>query len=80
VVDYKDWPLLKWDWVQELCVLGAQHAAASGRWLAVASSNFCGPQFVGMWRDKLWHQRVTAGIKGAEIAAELRTGRLYARL
>ena len=20
VVDYKDWPLLKWDWVQELCV------------------------------------------------------------
>ena len=59
---------------------GAQHAAASGRWLAVASSNFCGPQFVGMWRDKLWHQRVTAGIKGAEIAAELRTGRFYARL
>ena len=80
VVDYKDWPLLKWDWVQELCVLGAQHAAASGRWLAVASSNFCGPQFVGMWRDKLWHQRVTAGIKGAEIAPELRTGRFYARL
>lgn len=55
VVDYKDWPLLKWDWVQELCVLGAQHAAASGRWLAMASSNFCEPQFVGMWRDKLWH-------------------------
>lgn len=80
VVDYKDWPLLQWDWVQELCVLGAQHAAASGRWLAMASSNFCGPQFVGMWRDKVWHQRVTAGIKCAEIAEELRTGRLYARL
>jgi hypothetical protein len=80
VVDYKDWPLLQWDWVQELCVLGAQHAASTGRWLAMASSNFCEPQFVGMWRDKLWHQRVTAIIKGAEIAPELRTGRLYARL
>jgi hypothetical protein len=80
VVDYKDWPLLEWDWVQELCVLGAQHAASTGRWLAMASSNFCEPQFVGMWRDKLWHQRVTGIIRSAEIAPELRTGRLYARL
>ncbi|MGC2638445.1 MAG: cellulase-like family protein [Acidobacteriaceae bacterium] len=80
VVDYKDWPLLEWDWVQELCVLGAEHAAATGRWLAMASSNFCEPQFVGMWRDKLWHQRVTAAIKSAEIAPELRQGRLYERL
>jgi Sugar-binding cellulase-like len=80
VVDYKDWPLLTWDWVQELCVLGAQTAAASGRWLAMASSNFCEPQFVGMWRDKLWHQRMTSGIKSAEIAEDLRKGRLYARL
>lgn len=80
VVDYKDWPLLKWDWVQELCVLGVQHAAASGRWLAIASSNFCEPQFVGMWRDKVWHQRVTGIIKSAEIAPELRQGRLYEKL
>lgn len=80
VVDYKDWPLLRWDWVQELCVLGAQRAASTGRWLAMASSNFCEPQFVGMWRDKLWHQRVTAIIRSAEIAPELRQARLYARL
>jgi hypothetical protein len=80
VVDYKDWPLLQWDWVQELCVLGAQHAASTGRWLAMASSNFCEPQFVGMWRDKLWHQRVTAIIKGAGIDPELRKGRFYAKL
>ncbi len=80
VVDYKDWPLLTWDWVQELCVLGAQHAASTGRWLAIASSNFCEPQFVGMWRDKQWHQRVTAIIRSAEIAPELRQGRLHARL
>jgi hypothetical protein len=80
VVDYKDWPLLQWDWVQELCALGAQTAAATGRWLAMASSNFCEPQFVGMWRDRAWHRRVTGIIRSAEIAPELRQGRLYARL
>lgn len=80
VVDYKDWPLLQWDWVQELCALGAQQAAQSQRWLAIASSNFCEPQFVGMWRDKAWHQRVTAMIRSAEIAPDLRQGRFYERL
>ncbi|HUB19058.1 MAG TPA: cellulase-like family protein [Acidobacteriaceae bacterium] len=80
LVDYKDWPLLTWDWLQELCVLGAQHAASTGRWLAMASSNFCEPQFVGMWRDKLWHQRVTSIIRSAAIAPELQQGRLYERL
>jgi len=80
IVDYKDWPLLKWDWVKDLCALGARRAAASGQWLAVATSNFCGPQFVGMWRDKEWHQQLTHAIKTAEITAELRQGRLYGRL
>jgi hypothetical protein len=80
IVDYKDWPLLKWNWVQELCVLGVTRAAASHRWLAIASSNFCGPQFVGMWRDRDWHRRVTEIIKTAEIAPELRQGRFYERL
>ena len=59
VVDYKDWPLLKWDWVKDLCALGVQHAASTGQWLAIATSNFCGPQFAGMWRDKAWHQQLT---------------------
>jgi hypothetical protein len=80
IVDYKDWPLLKWDWVQGLCALGAQQAAWTGQWLAVATSNFCGPQFVGMWRDKAWHQQLTHTIRTAEIAPPLRLGRLYARL
>ena len=80
IVDYKDWPLLKWDWVKDLCALGAQRAAASGRWLAIATSNFCGPQFVGMWRDKPWHQQLTRAIKSAEIAPDLLQGRLYAKL
>jgi len=79
-VDYKDWPLLKWDWVMDLCALGAQRAASTGQWLAIATSNFCGPQFVGMWRDKAWHQQLTHTIKSAEITAELRGGRLYGRL
>jgi hypothetical protein len=80
IVDYKDWPLLKWDWVKELCALGARRAAASGRWLAIATSNFCGPQFVGMWRDIAWHRQLTRAIQTAEIAPDLRHGRLYERL
>jgi hypothetical protein len=80
IVDYKDWPLLKWDWVKDLCALGAQRAASSSQWLAIASSNFCGPQFVGMWRDKAWHQQLTHSIKSAEIAPDLRQGRLYEKL
>jgi hypothetical protein len=80
IVDYKDWPLLRWDWVMDLCALGAQRAASTGQWLAIATSNFCGPQFVGMWRDKAWHQKLTRAIKTAEIAAPMRQGRLYARL
>jgi hypothetical protein len=80
IVDYKDWPLLKWDWVKDLCYLGAQHAASTGQWLAIASSNFCCPQFVGMWRDKKWHQNVTHAIKNASVNPALRQGRLYTRI
>ena len=80
IVDYKDWPLLKWDWIKDLCALGAQRAASSGQWLAIASSNFCGPQFVGMWRDKAWHQNVTRAIKSAAISPALRQGRIYNRI
>jgi hypothetical protein len=59
VVDYKDWPLLNWDWVKELCALGVKEAASTGRWTSMATSNFCGPQFTGMWRDVEWHQELT---------------------
>lgn len=30
---------------------------------AIATSNFCGPQFRGMWRDIALHQLLTAAIK-----------------
>ena len=40
-------------------------------WLAIATSNFCGPQFRGMWRDVAWHQRLTAQIKAAPLHVPL---------
>jgi hypothetical protein len=59
VVDYKDWPLLNWNWVKELCEFGVKEAISTGRWITIATSNFCGPQFQGMWRDIEWHKKLT---------------------
>ena len=67
IVDYKDWPLLDWAWVKEICAHGVRYAASKGSWLAISTSNFCGPQFIGMWRDKEWHQELTKIIKSAEL-------------
>lgn len=67
IVDYKDWPLLSWDWVKELCALGALTAASTNQWIAIATSNFCGPQFAGMWNDVEWHQKITNKIKSGII-------------
>jgi hypothetical protein len=68
VVDYKDWPLLDWGWVKELCETGVRTASATGRWAAMATSNFCGPQFEGMWRDVAWHRRMTDVIHSGRVA------------
>ena len=59
VVDFKDWPGLDWGWVKEGCEVGLRAALATGRWAALCTSNFCGPQFRGMWRDVAWHRRLT---------------------
>lgn len=80
IVDYKDWPLLPWDWVKQLCVIGTQTASASGQWAVIATSNFCGPQFEGMWRDVAWHRALTDRIKAGPMDATLRIGRLWDRL
>lgn len=80
LVDYKDWPKLDWGWIKELCALGVTTAAGTGRWTAMASSNFCGPQFEGMWRDVAWHQAMTSKIRKAPIAEDLQNGRLWRRL
>jgi len=71
LVDYKDWPLLEWDWIKELCELGVRTAAATGRWIAMATSNFCGPQFAGMWRDVDWHKRMTSVIHSSRMEATI---------
>jgi sugar phosphate isomerase/epimerase len=80
IVDYKDWPLLSWDWVKELCELGVSAAAETGQWITIASSNFCGPQFSGMWNDIAWHQGVTNKIKSSPIRSELLTEKVIAAL
>ena len=71
IVDYKDWPGLDWGWVKEMNEVGLNQALATGRWSVLCTSNFCGPQFVGMWSDLAWHQRLTARIKAAPIAKDL---------
>lgn len=67
VVDYKDWPLLNWDWILDLNRLGVTTAAETGCWAGIATSNFCGPQFVGMWREKAWHQEMTEIIHNSKM-------------
>jgi hypothetical protein len=76
IVDYKDWPLLSWDWVKELCSLGTITAAQTRGWMAIATSNFCGPQFVGMWRDVEWHQKLTHIIKSNPLRDDLVTDKV----
>jgi Sugar-binding cellulase-like len=80
LVDYKDYPLLPWNWIKDLCALGTTRAAATGQWVAIATSNFCGPQFVGMWQDFAWHRRMTDAIKNAPLNPALKSSRLWARL
>ncbi|MDR1282265.1 MAG: cellulase [Opitutaceae bacterium] len=67
IVDYKDWPGLDWGWVKELNARAVEHVAATGRWAAICTSNFCGPQFHGMWRDVAWHRDLTQKIHKAHL-------------
>lgn len=65
LVDWKDWPGLNWEWIKELCAVGVREACATGAWSGLCTSNFCGPQFVGMWRDVDWHHELTDLIRGS---------------
>jgi hypothetical protein len=71
-IHYKDGPGLDWRWVREAAEVGVRAALATGRWVAIATSNFCGPQFRGMWADIAWHQELTTEIRSALLDAELR--------
>lgn len=68
IVNYRDWPGLDWGWVKDLCAFGVDEALKTGCWAGVATSNFCGPQFAGMWSDVAWHQRLTGRIRNAVVA------------
>jgi Sugar-binding cellulase-like len=72
LVDFKDWPGLDWGWIKDLTALGLEHATKQGRWIGMATSNFCGPQFRGMWRDVGWHKQLTDLIKSSSIDPDLR--------
>ncbi len=71
VTDWKDWPGLQWDWVMDVNARAVEYAAATGRWAGIATSNHCGPQFVGMWREVEWHQRLTKLIKSAPMETDI---------
>jgi Sugar-binding cellulase-like len=71
-VMYRDWPMADWDWMMDVCAAAVEQAAATGRWTAICTSNFCGPQYRGMWRDIGWHRRLTDLIKSATVDPELR--------
>lgn len=71
IVDFKDWPGLNWDIIKEMCEVGVKAAAETRQWIAIATSNFAGPQFVGMWRDVEYHQRLTDLIKNSAINPDL---------
>ena len=80
IVDFKDWPLLKWDIIKELGELGVKTAASTGQWLAIATSNFAGPQFAGMWRDVEYHRKLTSIIKNSKVNPEIENSLLTKRL
>lgn len=70
ITDYKDFPMLPWGWVKDLCALGVETACQTGQWALMATSNFAAPQFCGMWRDVAWHQRLTTMIHEAPLPSE----------
>ncbi|MBN1479491.1 hypothetical protein JXA70_04390 [candidate division KSB1 bacterium] len=80
IVDFKDWPGLNWEIINEICETGVKTAAVTAQWIAIATSNFCGPQFVGMWRDVGWHQKLTQITKSATIKDQILTEKIKSAL
>ena len=48
----------EWDWVKDIAEHGVRMASERG-WQGICTSNFCQPQFPGMWADVGWHRRIT---------------------
>lgn len=71
LTNYKDMPGLNWHWIKQLCQHGTIEAVNTGRYLAIATSNFCSPQFVGMWSDVEWHRHMTDIIRNGVVDSDL---------
>ena len=74
LIDYKDWPGLEWDWMLDLNARAVEYVVTTGRWVGISTSNFCGPQFAGMWREIDWHRRLTGLIRSAPVDIDLHRG------
>ena len=59
IIDCMDRPGTDWSWIKQLCETGVRTASATGKWAAMASNNFCGPQFPTLWYDIEWHRKIT---------------------
>lgn len=59
IIDCMDRPGTDWSWIKQLCETGVRTASATGKWAAMASNNFCGPQFPTLWSDIEWHRKIT---------------------
>ncbi|NEN05414.1 cellulase [Diaminobutyricibacter tongyongensis] len=68
IVCWKDGPGLEWGWVKDLCEFGVDEAIKHERWRGIATSNFCGPQYVGMWEDVAWHVELTTRIHDGALS------------
>ena len=64
IVFYLDSPV-GWDWIKGICEKGVSFAIEEMCYAAIATSNFCSPQFKGMWEDLKWHQKMTEQIHKA---------------
>jgi hypothetical protein len=67
LINWKDGPGLEWDWIKGLTAHGVRSALRTERWAAMTTSNFCGPQFVGMWDDVEWHRELTGEIHAGRL-------------
>ena len=61
-VFWDDHPGIDWTFIKEAAELAVPLALKHG-YRFVCTSNFCEPQFRGMWEDLAWHRRMTKTIK-----------------
>lgn len=58
-------PMLSWDMIKEAGLIAARLGSKYG-FTFNCQSNFCEPQFTGLWRDVEYHRKVTDIIRGKQ--------------